>query len=243
MFFFKKKEVTLDFFINNEKFANLYAPKKASSHLPEWWKSLVPYYEEPNQITQRLRPSSTMKFCSGFKDLYASGFILPLWSDLIIDVNKENYFYIFADKSSSSQEHSAKQHGNSFNNFHHMKIGSPWYAVEKSGIKFAFIEPTWSWIRDRHSLRILPAVVSYDLQSATNINIFLEKKEEEYRIQIDAGDPIIHLIPLTDKKVNLKTHFVNQLEYDLIATRNPPTKFVGSFEVYKKFMRNQKVQR
>ena len=243
MFWFKRKEVTIDFFINNEKLANLYAPKKASSYLPNWWKSLGPSYEENNEVTQRLRPASTMKFCSGFKDLYASGFILPLWSDLIVDVNKEGYFYVFADKKSFSQEHNPKQHGNSFNNFHHMKIISPWYVVEKSGIKFAFLEPTWDWAKERHSLRILPAVVSYDLQSATNINIFLEKKEKEYRVQIDAGEPIVHLIPLTDKKVNLKTHIVDQAEYDLISTRNPPTKFVGSFEVYKKFMRNKKVQR
>lgn len=240
MFLFKKKEVTLDFFINMEKWANLYSPKKAHSYLPEWWKNLPASYDDMNEFTNRSVPRSTMKFCSGFKDLYSSGFIIPMWSDLIIDVSKENYFYVFADKNSSSQEHSSNQHGNSFNNFYHMKIISPWLAVEKSGIKFAFIEPTWSWLKVSSYIKILPAIVSYDLQSGTHINMFLEKRSEEYRVQINAGDPIVHLLPLTDKKVKIKTHLVNDVEHKLIAQRNSPSKFIGGFEIYKKFMRKNK---
>jgi hypothetical protein len=44
-----------------------------------------------------------------------------------------------------------------------------------------------------------------------NINIFLPKNNYEFEISI--GQPLVHLIPLSDKNLKIKNHLVTQEEH------------------------------
>ena len=57
-----------------------------------------------------------------------------------------------------------------------MKFISPWLADEKSGMKFLFCEPTWTFLNVSQNIRIIPGVVTYDVGTQTNVNVFLKKQ-------------------------------------------------------------------
>jgi hypothetical protein len=39
------------------------------------------------------------------------------------------------------------------------------------------------------------------------------------RIELEAGTPLVHLIPVTDKKVQIKCHLVDDKEYHYVSNR------------------------
>jgi len=192
MFWFKRKEVVVDFFTHVEKINRAHPPRRASAFMPDWWKTLGDYYEEPVLAIGKTKKTGTMKFCSGFRDLYGSGFIIPLWSDLDLYVSESNFNWVFPNKMSSATYHDLAQHNNSFPNYHHIKLICPWFAKEKTGVKFMYAEPSWSLIPFNGNIRVLPGVVSFDTQPSLNTNLFLRKAPQEYKLSLEANMPIAH---------------------------------------------------
>lgn len=234
MFWFKRKEITLDLFTCIEKINRAHPPRRASAFMPDWWKRLGDYYEEPILPIGKTKKTGTMKFCSGFRDLYASGFIIPLWADLDLHVGTESFYWVFPNKMMSATYHDVQQHGNSFPDYHHIKLLSPWFAKEKTGIKFIYMEPTWSLLPFNGNVRMPPGVMSFNLQPALNLNILVRKGKEDYKLTLEADTPVAHLIPMTDKKVILKTHVVSEAEHVAIEKSNIATKFYKSYEIYRR---------
>lgn len=241
MFWFKPRKVYVDCFTNKERYYNLYAPQKAANFIPTWWKNLPHTFQDPLRFDPRYsRTAPTMKYCIGFRDLYALGFMLPMWSDVDLFVSQNDCVFSFADQQSTVTHHIPKQYGNNFSNFHHLKFHPPWGIKEKSGIKFAFVEPTWSFINSCPTMRVVPGITEYNLYSQVNVNMFALKRDTEYKITIEAGEPLCHLIPLTEKKVILNTHLVSESEFRRVIDRNAPTKFAGDFQMYRKMMKGRK---
>jgi hypothetical protein len=63
-------------------------PYPASQAIPEWWRSMTPYYKEPlnpdgKKLIVENRISNAMpKKCVPMLDALTTGYIIPLWSDV-----------------------------------------------------------------------------------------------------------------------------------------------------------------
>lgn len=237
MFFFKPKKIVVDSFTFDPNTYDLFSIKPAIYSIPEWWKQL------PNsidlQVSERLNiKSGTMKGCDGFKSLYRSGFMLPIWSDLVINIQDNASDIAFANRllsnvgGSDIVTHDAKQYGDNFSGMFHAKIMSPWLMKQSNDLKWALIEPTWSLLEHNPEVKILPGVIEFKYQHQLNINLFLKKSGTLFEIL--AGEPLAQLVPLTDKRVEVKNHLITQNEWaDMTNLSSPKFKFFNGYKTNK----------
>lgn len=204
-FFHKRKIITLDCFISNQNIYNAAPIRPAIHYIPEWFKSL------PNKEHGFQKTKNNMKACYGFIEMNKRGVILPYWGHMNFRVEKDKYLYEYATGDAPT-EHHASQYNYAYPNFHHIKLNSPWAFREKTGLQFIFIDPVWHTI-DR-PCKALNGILEFDLNRSTNVNFFIEKKEEPYDFSINIGEPVAQIIPLADDvKLKVNNHLVDELEY------------------------------
>lgn len=235
-FIFKKKKIVVECFTDNPNALEYFPVKHASAFLPDWWKNLPKTYEveESNGIRFR-RP--TMKSCDGFTNLYKRGFMIPLWSDLVIETSSTNFKWTYADGQSDLSFHDVDQMSTEFISYAQFKISSPWRIRESTGVKFVFMQPTYNYTKEFFDLHIIPGVVDFKYQHATNINVFAQKGR---RFEMFAGKPLAHLIPLTDEDIEIECKAIQIDNFDEVKllNNNYPW-FIGSYKKTKKIVDEQ----
>jgi hypothetical protein len=238
MFFFKKKTIVVDTFTYIGSAYELFRIELAKKSIPEWWKKLPTAIETANAYGLSV-DRSTMKSCPGITELYKNGIVIPLWSDLILETNSNNEIrYQWAhDQSADIAFHAPVQHGNSFNNHIHFKIQSPWLIKETSGVNWTWLEPTWNILYEHSNIRVLPGVLNFKYQRDTNINIFVPK--ERQRFELEAGLPLAHLIPLSDKQIEIKHHLISKDEFTRMSNNIGSFKFKNSYRTMLKIKEDQ----
>lgn len=235
-FIIKKKKITVDCFTENYNAHKFFPIQDSNKILPEWWKKLSSTYQEekPSGITV---PRSTIKRCEGIISLYQKGFTLPMWSDVILESSNNSLKWEFADSKSTVANHGPQQMTEEFSNYVHVKLISPWRFKETSGVRFTFVQPSWSQISFIFGLHIPPGIVEFRDQYTTNVNAFMPRN---IKVSIPAGMPMAHFVPCTDKDVKLKLHLLDQNEMEKleIGNRNSPF-FMGSYRKYLKIKNNE----
>lgn len=247
LFIFKKKTVVLDCVTSNPAINELYPIVKSSEVLPKWWKQL------PDKFVCNRNPefdnldmyNATMKTCTGFVDLHKNSISIPLSCDVNVQTKDNGVFgYMFADNTGAEKclaidSHNRQEFGSEFDHLIHLKIVSPWLLFEKTGINFHATMPFWHHIKRLNQLFIPPGVVNYKFQHSSHINIFVPKVND--LIKFSAGIPLLNLMPLTEKKVKVKTHVVDDLEYtQLLKKVMLRSKFFGSYNIQKSISKSKK---
>lgn len=226
MFFIRKKVLHLDCFTYSSQIADTYPIANAMRYAPNWWRSLEPNYKKvKNDFITITQP--TMKMCYGFTELYKSGFIMPLWSDIQITLKDGMMNYHSAMSKVVLTIHDSRDRGNNFDDYVHIKLISPWYFEEKTGVKFIVNPCTWSHMELEPDLNLVPGMLRFDTQICTNINFFLNKKDKD--VMLLAGLPLLHFIPITDKEVKLHTHVLSHNDFLDKGTRYEMSRFTNSF--------------
>jgi hypothetical protein len=195
---------------------------------PDWWKKTNQYYTVKDEFVEVER--STIKKCNGIIDLYKTGFALPLWSDLKIETKSCGiYTYRFASGEQEIASHPSSQFPVIYDRYIHMKIMSPWYFKEKSGIKFLFTSPKWNHLNnDMNFIDILPGCMEFKYQISSNINIFLPKADNNFLLPHNT--PMFHIIPLSENDVEIKNHLISKTEWnDMIITSSPRISFNNNY--------------
>jgi len=236
-FIIKPSSIVIDTFTYIEEVHDLYAPDLASRFVPKWWKDLATNYQANLQFPQV--EFATAKKCIGIIETYKNGFILPLWSDLAINVmstgDDRRYSYMFADQESTANHHNPEQFGNFVDpsKLQHLKLGSPWKFKEKSGVTFSLNQPTWNLQNHIVDFTIIPGLSDFKYQNSTNIQMLLHypPSNTTKHLLIEAGTPMYHIIPMSDKKVTIKKHLVSREEWDSMG--NALIKFSGSYKARK----------
>jgi hypothetical protein len=228
IFIFKKKEILIDAFTNNQCAFTNFAIERALKFIPEWWKNLPP------EIVKENVPNGTMKICSGFIDLYKTGFIIPIHSDLILETSGSGDWQVKAPIAIEFGEHGRFQYGTAFDNHINLKYVTPWLLREKTGVQFLFTNPMWNNISYWNSLHVVPGITDFKTSSSSNINVFVNKINQV--IHINAGTPLAHVIPLSDKKLKIKCHLVDQKEYDRLDINLSYFSFTNKRKEFKKLL-------
>lgn len=215
--FKKRQEITLDCFTT---LPHAYDHAKISTggkFFPDWW-------QKTGKITQDSEGNDwgTIKSCRGFIDLYKHSVIIPSWFSLqatIFSKSQGMGFHLHFSDEDLNIKHS---HGPfQFKGFakdtgQNIKFTSPWAFKTKEDVHWTWTQPTWNMEELIFSYSVLPAVVNYKYQHNTNINLFVEARNEEYTFFIPPLTPLVMLHPLTDKKIKIENHLVDEKEYNRI---------------------------
>ena len=223
--FIKKSIIHIDCFTYKDYVYQYNPIKEASKFMPEWITKMQSEYKANGFV-----PTSTMKKCPAIIDYLTTGFTIPLWSDLVINTSSiDNSFkWQFADEKTDSICHSAMQ-WSSFTNpteNSHMKIISPWHIKTKDDVKFLWSNPFYN-NKIQLSYHLAPAIIDFKDQHASHINMFIDVNKNT-DIKIDAGTPLVHVLPMSDKQVKIKTHLIDKKEYD--KQEKPVIYFINNYK-------------
>jgi len=222
----RNKPIVLDFYTSRADTFNFAQPMKAVKAYPEWWKKL-PHSNNVDSI----RPTPTMKRCVGFTNLYESGFVLPMWSDINIQtepIGTDGCAWQYSDGLSFAAVHSEDQRGAYLppTHYQHIKLTCPWVAVCKEDVNWMFVGATWNFGRPE-SVVIPPAVVDFTHQVALNVNMFLVKEPQATIHNIPLGQPLLHVVPMTERPVEYRYHLISEMEQKKYEFR--PLAFLNSY--------------
>jgi len=223
-FFFRPSTITVDVFCADEIIFHNFKPERANKFLPKFWKELPPYLDQKaiqNPHSKLMTKVGTLKKCVGFTDLFSNGFILPNWADWQNEVLPSGVSvtanFNSEDVNSTFSGHGRTQFGEPlYKNCGHIKIDSPWLFKEKTGVKFTWNGCPWHNTDALENFYVLSAIVNYKNQIGTNVNAFQRKGSI---VQFTAGDPLIHLVPMSEKKVKIAHHQISQQEWHNMNSR------------------------
>lgn len=180
----------------------------ATKAIPDWWKAL-PKGEVEFKPKQDPREKLNMRSCAGFLDFYKKGVVLESWADFNLTVASGS-LGVFYSTGEQVAAHSRTQRGLGFKDYCHAKLPSPWHFKEKSGVQFLFMGAEWAL--EGFTFRVMPGIVTFDLNYSTNVNMLIPIGSPDQTIKM--GQALAHIIPLSEKRLVTKTHLVSPLEYD-----------------------------
>ena len=242
--FIKLKPLVIDCYTTHKNVFDALPIKPAVNFLPKWWRQ-IPNAVEVNDAELSLSyPVSTLKNCVGVNGLFNKGFIIPMWSDCVLRIgsNKtQGFSYKFADGCSSIGFHPPFMFNESpvVQNAQHLKFHSPWHIVCDEEVQFLYLEPTWAY-ETQKPFQVLPAVIDYKHQHGSDVNVVATRALDDYQISINAGTPLVHIVPLTERKVVIKNHCVLEKDLEHIIAKQKPLKFLHNYRFFKKANEQQK---
>lgn len=234
MFLFKKKKIVLDAFTNRLEIYDSAKPKEAKLFYPEWWKSMPKSLLLPNNI----HPLPSMKTCQGLIDQFKFGFIVPMWSDLNIEIGQignPEARWIYSDNFSEAVPHSELQRGSFLpdNIFFHLKLVNPWLFYCKENIQFQLTPASWH-IKNPHEKIIPSGILNFKYQNSLNINAFFTRTESKRIENIKFGEPLLHLVQLSDRELIIKHHLVEEKEWIKFSSFSRSLSFTKKYSMQKK---------
>jgi hypothetical protein len=243
-FFHRKRKVVVDCY-TSDTLTHKYTPiVKAIKTIPSWWKS-IPDLGIGDARTYPV--PKNMKHCYGFIEFYKRGAVMESWADIHIEVENGGYQYTVSNTVNGGAAvdqpaivvHPAAQYGNAFQNYHHGKLVSPWFFIEKTGLHFLYLGAEWAL--ENYPFKMLPGVVEYHYNSGTDVNLMMPKASvgQSYSMFIPIGTPLVHIIPLNDDvNVEFRSHLVSYQERDLLVNRGSTKVFSGFRNLMKLDKRN-----
>jgi len=200
-FWFKRKKIILDCFTSEALAFDRHKPQKAVHSLPDWYRQLKPGV--PN-----------MKYCHGFKQFFKNAISLNMWTTLDFTVNTEEKKWDWRASLPSTiiSEHSPEQYGYflSEKDYDHIKLDSPWALKTNKYVNFAWVDSFWC--RNTFDYMFPNTILDFYYQHTTAINMFFRLHGPSYTFKIEAGDPLIFLIPLTEEKIEIRHHLITHQE-------------------------------
>ena len=234
MFFFKPSVLNVDCFTSRQYVHDLYPIDYAHKFFPDWWKALPKSYN----TTESLGPIATMKTCTGFNSFFNHGFMIPLWSDLMIGLNGNGTFgWQYSDGVSSAGRHDPVQMNGYLDQqrYTHLKIHTPWMIRCKEDINWSWIPNTWAF-QNPSQVVIPPAVVNYKYNYNTDVNTFLNFENTDGKILIKNGTPMVNVIPHTERKLKIHVHKVSNEEFFNLKETGISTSFLNKYNAQKTIM-------
>jgi hypothetical protein len=225
----KPDEVVLYCYTNRPDVFYNYPVVKSAYMIPEWFKRLP---SKTKVDTDKLEFEFSMKSCAGFTGLFKKGVMMPFWSDLAFTAESKDgvtgsYKWRFADGMTSAEYHAESQRGEYLpaKEYCHLKIESPWVLHCEEDVDWLWQQPVWNQDHPEHKLT-LPAVVNYSRISDTNVNIMVPRQSNDIFTIFPAGEPIVQLIPLTERPVRVVCELVTDDQWkEMLLAKNPHSKF------------------
>lgn len=202
---------------------------KAVKFYPDWWRDIP-----------KDSGSVSMKTCSGFLEQYKKAFILPMWSDVNFRLNEDgsfdwNFAPTFGDHFKADWHPSDQYPDWIQDQSQHVKLVSPWVLHCDEEVYFQ-VAPVQFSKNKLFDWMALCGVLEFKYQHATHVNMFLNRAQTDTH-HIDFGDPLLFLVPLTDRPVIFKSHLVAKDDIRLQVVR--PRTYKSAYMLSRKLQKRK----
>jgi hypothetical protein len=225
MFF--NKDIDLHFYTNLD-YVHKFAPVKTGNDTKPTWFNRI----RPRKVLDFTAMSKkTLKSCPGIQEYHKRAIQIPLWSDLALEIGPKGsdvYKWTYSDCTSGIRVHPPEIINNyrSAEDFQHLLFQVPWAGISTESIDFLVCQPLWHSF-NFPTISITQGILNFKDQRTCNAQAFITRTNKTQSILIPHGTPLLELLPLTEKRVKVHNHFVDDLEFQKIMSINPYTKFTG----------------
>jgi hypothetical protein len=213
-FIIKRSKLVLDCFTDREDVHEFSPISPAVNFYPEWWKSMESEYLPKNSHPPIKQ--STIKRCSGLIEYYKKGVVMPLWTDIGIEILGSHTHFASADRVTNITMHDNEQWTAMLNqeeqNIKHFKLPTPWKFKTKENISWIYQKPYWNYA-PFSNISVPSGVMEFKNQHSTHYNFFINT-EKNTTIILKFGTPLAHIIPLTEKKITIKHHLIDSGKFE-----------------------------
>lgn len=208
-------------------------PKPAKHFIPKWFKDI------PTGITN----TATVKQCPSFPDYFSQGYIVPMWTDSILNYKDSSWEWITPSSNFSWENHNNPQFidhvDSSFNGIGGkfvFKTVCPWKVVTPPGWSvlqlplFYHFNKEWS---------IMPGIIDTDIYHDINQQVLYHSDKPS--IKIKKGDPFALYVPFKRDNV-LELSVREKTEKDEKIINEHSFRFLSSFSpsgVYRSLQRKR----
>jgi hypothetical protein len=177
-------------------------PKPAIKYIPEWWKKM-PHVASLHSLEEAV--AGNVKNCPSFMDYFSQGYILPMWTDVILYYNSETEDWAWRSPDSRFS-FSLHNNGQYLDHVNHKFLGNPSYTVFKAACPWRIItSPGYSvyqlpvFYHFNEDFSVLPGIRDSDSYHQINPQIVIHSDKKE--IFIPRGTPFAQYIPFKREKV------------------------------------------
>ncbi|TQV75437.1 hypothetical protein FLL45_10980 [Aliikangiella marina] len=210
--FSKTKQNKIEFFTDFEGLLDT-PPQPANRFYPDWFKktaashSIPPTQKFPLGISEALGLSNvnvTVRRCPGIISLLSEGYIVPLWSDHVVQVRPNTINAFAANHSGGISLHSQQ------NQYKTMplpegyypdavKFTNPWKVVTPKGWSVLVMAPFYQF---ENRFQVLPGVVDADSYHHIHVNTLFKSAPADHQLKM--GMPFIQVIPFERKALEME---------------------------------------
>lgn len=209
----------VEFFTEHEALLD-YPPVPARTAYPDWFKRMAPSIDLPPSakrfpfgLSSKLRLSNvnaTIRRCPGLVSYLAEGYLVPLWSDFIVQVRGGKLYVEGSNELGSVSLHS-KQH-----QYEHMplpddylpdsvKFTNPWKVKTPKGWSVMVSAPFYH-MEDRYL--VATGVVDSDSYHHIHVNTFFKRRDADHTLRL--GTPFVHVIPFQRQATDLEVRAMTE---------------------------------
>ena len=219
------------------------APVKQSKFfLPHWFKNMSDYIEQDavhekgkknyfgkKGTTAKKSTNGTVKRCRAIIDLISQGYIIPMWSDFLIQRDMETFEWDNKNFQYGIEFHTKEQiKGWNLKKTDFpegIKFLNPWRIYTPKGYSVIFMTPTYQFEK-RYT--VLPGIVETDSYHHVNFPAVWHTTKDTI---IQRGTPFIQVIPFKRENFDLSVLQMNEqdLEDDYIEKIALSTKFKNAY--------------
>jgi hypothetical protein len=209
-------------------------PRPAKNFIPEWFKNI------PVDSGR-----STVKNCPSFPDYFSQGYVVPMWADFKLKLNKEENLIGVEGPGDvfTWAVHGSNQFIDYVNpNFSGVgaefvfKADCPWNIITPPGWSvlqlplFYHFNKEWS---------VMPGIIDTDVHHEINQQVLYHSDKDE--VIIKRGDPFALYIPFKREKHSFDVRYQTEKDRKILNKNklDLATKFIGS-GVYRKMQRDGK---
>lgn len=207
----------------------------AKEFIPEWWKKVEKLGKsDGNTFSYRAYGVGTVKNCPSFPEYLTQGFVVPLWCDVHLNVNKNQIQWHTPNEAFQFEIHSDAQ----FRDYvpQHikdttslvLKPACPWHLKTPPGWSVWQLPMTYHY---SPVFETLPGVIWTDIHHEVNQQMLIKKYGE---FTIPRGTPLAMYVPYERKNYTYEVNGPNNQNWKWVNQSNihVQTKFKGGYKLH-----------
>ena len=212
-----------------------FAPKPATSFVPDWYKNIESYMNGEKKPTGDGGTSGTIKRCMPVFDVITHGYIITTYVDIFVSQKEQEDFdgnlrvlpWYEWPSFGPIQFHPIAQAPNhpDYNGAPYPKLINPWGIKTPPGYSTMFMAP----VHRGNIFTILPGVVDTDTYTAP-VNFPMVLTDVKFEGLIPAGTPIAQIVPFQRESWTMELGKQEDLVQQNNVTKKLRTRFFDSYK-------------
>jgi len=175
-------------------------PKHSKAFIPSWWKNIP--------VAEKFDFFPNVRMCPSFPDYFSQGFIIPMWSDSILNYQSETDELFWRSGLTNDLEWSMHPKKQLLDHIVPEPLGSECVAIIKAQCPWRIITPKGYSVLQlpvffdfNKDFSIIPGIIDTDIHHEINPQIMLHTKDKD--VFIERGSAFVQYIPFKRTKYNL----------------------------------------